>query len=278
MISGKVNQRIDQRTGKPADHEHLFLSKAAAKPFGIQLCNQLRDKRNGDRNHKDHGISVEIIGGVGAERTAGLKAAEDQGAQQDDGHILVRFDTLKHIPERVMLCFLFVFGIFQLDIVLFYLCCQRQHHNKEDHGGNDRDGTHGKANVLADEEHPDDTGENRKDTGQNPLELQNAVAFIDIVGQRNDHGVHRNLYERIGQVVEQICNHEPADFQRVRRLLRHQEENHGKDREKEKRCAVPRQIFSLSGQLSQQSAVPDVQLVDQESKDHIVAGVNDFDD
>ena len=177
-----------------------------------------------------------------------------------------------------MLCFLLVFGIFQFDVVLFYLCCQRQHHNKENHGGNNRDGTHGKSNVLADEEHPDDTGEDRKDTGQNPLELQNAVAFIDIVGQRNNHGVHRNLYERIGQVVEQICNHEPADFQRVRRLLRHQEEDHGKDREKEKCCAVPRQIFSLSGQLSQQPAVPDIQLVNQESKDHVVTGVNDLDD
>ena len=132
--------------------------------------------------------------------------------------------------------------------------------------------------MLADEEHPDDTGENRKDTGQNPLELQNAVAFIDVVSQRDDHGVHWNLYECIGQIVEQICNHEPADFQRVRRLLRHQEENHGKDREKEKRCAVPRQIFPLSGELSKQPVVADVQLVDQESKDHIVAGVNDFDD
>ena len=165
MISGKVNQRIDQRAGEPADHKYLFLSKPAAEPLGIELRDQLRDKRNGDWDHEDHRISVEIIGGIGTEGAAGLKPAEDQGAQQDDGHILVRFDTLKHIPERVMLCFLFVFGIFQLDIVLFYLCCQRQHHNKEDHGGNDRDGTHGKANVLADEEHPDDTGENRKDTG-----------------------------------------------------------------------------------------------------------------
>ena len=131
--------------------------------------------------------------------------------------------------------------------------------------------------MLADQEHPDDTGKNREDSAEDALDLQDTVTLRDVIRQRDDHGVHRDLHERIGKVVEQIGHRKPCELHSLRRALRHQEENHREDREKEEGGPVPGEILPFTGQLPQQLAVLDVQLVDEEAENHVVAGVNDLD-
>ena len=251
MIPRKEDQRVDDRTGETADHEHTLFAPLLAESVCIELGDGLGDKSDGDGNDQDHGVTIQIIGSVGPQGGARLQRAENQGAQQDDSHVFVGLHTFDHVPEGIMLSGFLLLRVFQLHIVLLHLGSQGQHHEEEQNGGNDGDCPHGDAHVFADQEHPDDTGQNGADGAQDAFELQDAIPLGHVVRQGHDHGVHGHLHQRVGKIIQQIGDHEPGDLQSFRRTLGHQEEDHREDREEEEGGPVPGQVFPFTGQLAQ---------------------------
>ena len=276
MVAEEINHPIYNRRQQTAEHIHLFLAEFAAQLIGIQLGNQLREKGDRNRNDQNHGISVQVVGRIGSQRRPRLQPAVNQHTQQDDRHILVGFDAVQHIPQGIAARIALFLRIFQLHIMLLYSGRQGQHHKEENERGNDSDTAHGKADMFTDQRHPYNAGSNRSDAGQYPLCLQEMAALPVVIGQGNDHGIHRHLYQRVGKIIQQIGDHKPYDFRRIGNILRHQEEQHGKNREQKKGSSVPRQIFTLSRQPAQNTAVFDIQLVDQKAEHHIIAGINDL--
>ena len=189
----KINAHLDQRADHTADHKNLQLAELVDKFSCLHLCKDDRDQGNHDWNGHDQTAAEMIIGNQQSYRTAGLKAGGNDSTEQQKHQILVGFDAGPHVLQRIFFGFLGIY-IGQRRVVLLYASAQRKHHEEKGNGRSQRDLADADADILADRYGPEHSGSDGGDGVNDRLGLQNGVALVGIVGQRNDHGLHRYFH------------------------------------------------------------------------------------
>ena len=162
--------------------------------------------------------------------------------------------------------------------MLLYASAQRKHHEEKGNGGNQCNLADADAHMLADRHSPEHSGSDGGDGVDDRLGLQNGVALVGIVGQRNDHGLHGDFHQCIAQIIQQIENKEPRELSACAPASRHTEKQRCKNGKQEKGQPVPRQVFSFAGHLLKGFPLRNMNAVHQITEDHIVKGINDLND
>ena len=180
---------------------------------------------------------------------AGCKARGYQSGKQEDKHIFVCFYALEHILKCIMGVFVLI-DIRKLGVVFLDTANERYHHSKEYHRRTYNNILYRKPNKLADKCIKNNSDKHYDIVAEYRLVLNNNISFIDIVGKRNRHGIHRHFYKRITQIIEQIEYAEPHKLSDLGNSHGHHKEQDSKNREHPKGQAIPRQVFTLAGDFS----------------------------
>ena len=208
----------------------------------------------------------------------GAEKGGDDHRKEVHHNILVGGDTVQHILERILLLGPSVLHIFEFSVMLMHLKDHGQHEDQENQCSTNADILQRNAYIFTYQRLHDDSKADCRNNCNDTLYSQDAVSFGRAVRQGSDHGLHGNFSQSTGEIVKQVGNHEPYDFDSIRAGLGHHEKQDGCHRESPEKQSIPGHIFAFSCDLAEYFPLGNIDFINDKAKQDIINRVNNLDD